>query len=128
MPFRKIQLPDQDDFLTCTIATTVLQPDIRGLTELADRAIQNGYAWCIANKDPNKDDRWWQTVRQIEERFSWGKFLIGDPITAKVHRGSLEFGSIKQYGGGCHRSIALAVALKKGTIRYRPFDIMLDCS
>ncbi len=128
MPFRKIHLPDQKDFLACTIATTVLQPDIRNLTDIANRVIEKGYPWCITNKDPNKDDAWWQGVRHIQEEFSWDQLLVGDPITAKVHGGSFEFGSINGFGGGCHRTIALAVAVLSNKIKYQPFDIMLYCS
>jgi hypothetical protein len=122
-----IHLLDKDDFLACTVATKVLEPDVRILSELATVVIQNDYHWCITNRDPKKGTDWWQIVQWIEENFSWNKFLAGDPITAKVHRGNLEFGSIEQYGGGCHRSIALAVAIQKGRIRYSPFDIMLYC-
>ena len=127
MPFRTIRLPYQHDFLACTIATTVLEPDIRILTDIAKRVRENGYAWCITNRDPMKDERWWKGVQTIQEQFSWDLLLVGDPITAKVHGGSFEFGSINGFGGGCHRTIALAVAVLSNKINYQPFDILLYC-
>jgi hypothetical protein len=105
----------------------VLQPDIRILTDIANLVIEMGYAWCVANRDPCETTRWWEEVQRIEEGFSWKQLLVGDPITAKVHGGSFEFGSIDQFGGGCHRSIALAVAVISNRISYRPFDILLYC-
>ena len=127
MAFRRIQLREQTDYLACTIATAVLQPDIRNLSDIANRVIVNGYHWCITNKDLEKGEAWWHTVRDIQENFSWDQFLVGDPITAKVYRGSFEFGSIDGFGGGCHRTIALAVAVLSNKIGYRPFDILLHC-
>jgi hypothetical protein len=127
MGYRKIHLLDQGDFLSCTVATTVLHPDIRKLADIANRVSTEGYAWAIANRDPHKNQQWWETVRDIEEHFSWDRLLVGDPITAKVHHGSLEFGSISGFGGGCHRSIALAIGVVSGRIPYRPFDIRLYC-
>src|SRR5258708_26804053 len=121
MHFRKIQLVDEEDFLACTIATTVLDPDIRNLKAIAKRIVEHGYDWCIANRDPHKDDAWWRTVRQIHEDFNWDELRVGDPITAKVHAGSLEFGSIHGFGGGCHRTIALAAAVVSNRVKYRPF-------
>ena len=109
------------------MATNVLLPNIRNLKDTALRVIQNGYPWCIANKHPEKSDDWWERVQQIHEHFSWAQFLVGDPITAKVHDGSLEVGSIDGYGGGCHRSIALANAILSHKINYQPFDILLHC-
>jgi hypothetical protein len=127
MPFRKIHLLDQQDFLACTVATTVLQPDIRNMLEIAKQVIEKGYGWCMANRDPLKDDQWWPRVRDIEECFLWDRLLVGDPITAKVYRGSLEFGSINGFGGGCHRSIALAVAVLSKKINFQSFVILLFC-
>lgn len=125
--FRTIQLPYPEGLLACTVATKVLQPDIRNLKDIADRICQKGYDWCIANKDPEKDDSWWKTVKTIHEHFSWDRLLEGDPITAKVHGGSFEFGSINGYGGGCHRTIAVAVLAVSDPNQYRPFDIELYC-
>jgi hypothetical protein len=105
----------------------VLHPDVRCLSEIAKRVTEHGYLWAIANRDPNKDERWWLIVKEIEEHFSWDRLLVGDPVTAKVYRGSLEFGSINGFGGGCHRSIALAVAVLSGKTPYRPFEILLYC-
>lgn len=127
MPFRKIHLLGQQDFLACTVATTVLNPDVRILADIAKRVTDQGYEWVIANRDRHKDEQWWVRVREIEERFSWELLLDDDPVTAKVNRGGLEFGSINGFGGGCHRSIALAVAVLSGKIPYQPFDILLYC-
>ena len=127
MPFRKIQLAGEEDFLQCAIATTVLHPDIRKLRDIAERVIKHGYEWCIANRDPEKDESWWRVVQRIQQDFSWEQMQVGDPITAKVFAGSLEFGSIQGIGGGCHRSIALAAAILLGNVEYRPFEIQLYC-
>jgi len=127
MNFLKIQLPVRDDFLRCTIATTVLREDIRNLGDIGGIVIARGYDWCIAHGDPEKGDDWWTTVRGIHEDFSWKLLLEGDPITAKAHAGSLEFGSIKGFGGGCHRTIALAAIMLTTPDAYQPFDILLYC-
>ena len=127
MSFRKIHLLDQVDFLACTVATTVLNPDIRVLAEIGKRVIENGYDWAIANRGSDKNEQWWRIVKDIEEQYSWDKLKIGDSITAKVNQGSLEFGSIKGVGGGCHRCIALAMGLLFKKIIYKPFDILLYC-
>ena len=128
MSFRKIQLPDLDDFLACTVATTVLRPDVRQLREIAKKINIHGYNWILENSDPQKDEQWWSIVEGIENNFLWDRFLNEDTITAKVHQGSLEFGSIGSQGGGCHRSIALAVGVLAKKIIYQPFDILLYCS
>jgi hypothetical protein len=127
MTYRTIQLPDANDFLACTFATTVLEPDVRVLRRVAELIIANGYAWCQANRDRNKKESWWDTVQRIEEGFDWSELLKGDPVTANVWNGSLEFGSIGGFGGGCHRTIALSVRVLKDTTFYRPFGIKLAC-
>ena len=127
MAFLRIQLPNRDDMLACRIATSVFRKDIRNLGDIADRVIQEGYDWCIANRDPHKPKAWWMAVRDIHENFSWEKLHECDPITAKVHAGSLEFGSIDGFGGGCHRAIALAAIMLSTPDAYRPFDILLYC-
>jgi hypothetical protein len=129
MPFLTIQLPDENYFLACTIATTVLQPDERNLRTIAQLVVEKGYRWCMEHEDPNKSDAWWKGVEQIEKAFDWRKFLAGDPITARVEGHSLEFGSIgtPPFGGGCHRTIALAAAIQSKKIPYRPFSILLHC-
>src|SRR5260370_16696452 len=123
MPFRKIQLVDEEDFMTCTIATTVLDPeDIRNLKAIATLIVEKGYGWCIANRDPQKDDAWWQTVQQIHDNFNWDQLIAGDPITAIVHAGSLEFGSIRDFACGCPRIFPLPAVLLSNKIKYPPFD------
>lgn len=132
----QIQLLDVDEFLACRVATTVLDltPDRRVLRELADIAIERGYEWCT-NRMPEEKilhaPNWWRIVAEIEQGFDWVKFHEGDPITAKLTDTTLEFGSFKRpepqtsFGGGCHRTIALAVAIRRPTIAYEPFRILL---
>ena len=127
MTFRTVHLPIVEDFLACSIATTVLVPDVRVLAEIGDRVVRHGYEWCQANRDPAKAESWWRTVQRIEGEFDWAKFLEGDPITAKVYGQSFQFGSIGRFGGGCHRTIALAVRVLRDGSFYRPFNIQLAC-
>ena len=134
LKYVKIRLVNPEDFLECRISTTVLNRNPRKLRDIARFVVENSYAWCQQNRAPEKDEKWWADVQDIQEEFCWGRFLEGQPITAKVHEGTLEFGSHKEtdgtdYGGGCHRTIALAVAVLKRQIEYEPFDIELlwDC-
>lgn len=132
MAFLTIQLPRCEDFLVCTLATSVLSPDERRLDRLAHTISSRGYEWCIRNRHHDKSPDWLRTVQRIEEDFCWDKLGVGDAITAKVESDALEFGDIdvggiKKYGGGCHRTLALAVKCLRAPSFYRPFDIELHC-
>ncbi len=127
MIFRTVCLPKLDDFLSCFVATTVFHDDVRVLREIAERVLTRGYEWCIAHRDPQKVPEWWAPVREIDERFMPDLLAVGQPITAKVHQGSLEFGSFGEVGGGCHRTIAIAVRAMRDITTYKPFNILLRC-
>ncbi len=134
MSFKKIRIPELRDFLRCSVATTVLSPavhegrDIRNLGELGRIVEDRGFDWCVANRDPKKPPQWWRPVQDIRTKMDWELLEKGDPdpITAKIHEGALEFGSLRGFGGGCHRSIAIAALAVDNPEKYRPFEILLE--
>lgn len=132
--FKKIRIPELNEFLRCSVATTVLNPavheerDIRNLGELGRIVEDRGFDWCVTNRDPNKLSQWWRPVQDIRTGMDWELLEKGDPdpITAKIHNGTLEFGSLDGFGGGCHRTIAIAALAIDSPEKYRPFSILLQ--